>query len=100
MKEKILKIWHNISFYIARITVYISLVLVYFFIKFYPLTFAEDHICPLCGMTRATTCLLKFKFREAYTYNNNVIFILILIIFIIFDISSFTFYYLKNKINK
>lgn len=95
---KLFKILKDTDFRNARIIIYIFLVVFYLFLIFFCKIQCPG--CPLCGMTRATTCLLKFKFREAYNYNNNVIFILILIIFIIFDISSFTFYYLKNKINK
>lgn len=95
---KIFKILKNTDFRNARIIIYISLAISYLFLLlFYKVQCTG---CPLCGMTRATTCLLKLKFHEAYNYNNKVVFILILIIFIIFDLSSLIFYYLKNKINK
>lgn len=97
MKKGIINIWYNLSLTTARFTIYIALALLYIFLRVYPLKISETHICPLCGMTRATTCLLQFKIYEAYNYNNKVIFILLLMIFIIFDIMGFILNHLKNK---
>lgn len=80
---KVIKILLNKNFTNARIIVYFSLIVSYIILKFFYKVKCIG--CPLCGMTRAITSLLHFKFIEAYNYNNNVIFILIIIIFMILD---------------
>jgi phosphatidylserine synthase len=37
--------------------------------EFCPLRIFTGFPCPGCGMTRASLCLLKFRFREAFQWN-------------------------------
>lgn len=96
MKKEKLNKWYDSSFFIARFTIYITIVTFYIYLIYFPIKLEESHYCPLCGMTRATNSLLHFNFIEAYNYNNKVIIILMIIIFIILDILFF-FY---KKISK
>lgn len=89
MIKKILNNWYDKSFFIARVTIYITLTFVYISLILFPIPIDPNHYCGLCGMTSAVNCLLHFKFIEAYNYNPKVLLILFLIIFIIIDIVLF-----------
>ena len=53
MIKKILNNWYDKSFFIARVTIYITLTFVYISLILFPIPIDPNHYCGLCGMTSA-----------------------------------------------
>lgn len=84
-----IKKWYNAELFVPRLITYSVIVIVFLYIRVFPIDIPSTHHCFLCGMTRAVNKLLYLDFAGAYNCNKNILIIIILIVFIILDLIGF-----------
>ena len=91
------KIYFAAEFIIARLIIYATLPIFYFYLVFINTSSCgEGKTCILCNMKTAVWELLHFNLREAISLNPLVVYVLAAIIYIIIDLSLIITYVRSN----